>query len=194
MSIKYKGVIDSIDDAKLKVPKSMVKYIDLELLAKEGKSTAIYNIVSLMVPVIIFSIKYLEMKETPFVFNLVGIVIGCVLLLPHELLHGMCFSRKNNVCIYQMINPSRMFITSDELLSRKKFIFMSLLPSIMFGLLPLIAWLFVSPYTYFAKVLFSVGFINIITGGKDYMNVIKTVRYVPRTAKIQMAGLKVYYI
>lgn len=194
MGIKYKGVINSLDKVEVEVPKDAVKYIDVELLEKEGKSTSIYNIVSLMVPAIIFSIKYLEIKETPFVFNLVGIVVGCVLLLPHELLHGLCFPRKNNVFIYQTINPPSMFIVSDVLLSKKRFIFMSLLPSVVFGLLPLIAWLFVSPYTFFAKTLFSIGFISIITGGKDYMNVIKTVRHVPMSAKIQMSGLKVYYI
>lgn len=59
--------------------------------------------------------KYLEIKETPFVFNLIGIVVECVLLLSPEL----CFLMKNNVFIYQMINPPSMFIAGDVLLSKK---------------------------------------------------------------------------
>lgn len=194
MSIKYKGVVNNYNDIVETVPAGAVKYIDNEALKKEGVNLAIYNIVAMIVPAVIFSIKYLELKETPFVFSLLGIIIGCILLFPHEILHGVCFPKKDHVFIYQMLKPPGMFVGSNTLISKRRFIFMNLLPAIVFGLIPLIIWLFVSPYTLFAKVLFSVGFINVITCGNDYMNVIKTVRSVPMSAKIQTTGVRVYYI
>ena len=103
-------------------------------------------------------------------FSILGIVIGCMLLLPHELLHGICFPKGSRVELYQMMKPAKMFVTSDKSMSRGRFIFMSLFPSLVLGLLPLLIWLYISPYTYLAKTLFSIGFIGMITAGKDFMN------------------------
>ena len=176
MRICNKGIIENYGEITGNVPHGAVKYIDPEVMEKEGKSTAFYCIMAMIVPIVIFSIKYVTIKDTPMMFSILGIVIGCMLLLP------------------QMMKPAKMFVTSDKSMSRGRFIFMSLFPSLVLGLLPLLIWLYISPYTYLAKTLFSIGFIGMITAGKDFMNVMKTLGNVPPFYRVQMSGAKVYCI
>lgn len=194
MRICNKGIIENYGEITGNVPHGAVKYIDPEVMEKEGKSTAFYCIMAMIVPIVIFSIKYVTIKDTPMMFSILGIVIGCMLLLPHELLHGICFPKGSRVELYQMMKPAKMFVTSDKSMSRGRFIFMSLFPSLVLGLLPLLIWLYISPYTYLAKTLFSIGFVGMITAGKDFMNVMKTLGNVPPFYRVQMSGAKVYCI
>lgn len=193
MKVQYKGVIEKSKDAESSVCKSAVKYIDPESSEMEGRGPAIYSIVALLVPLIVFSIKYLMINETPFVFNILGIVIGCIIAFPHEILHGICFPWGSKVELYQMLRPSRMFVTSETPIKKGRYVFIYLFPNIVLGLVPLLIWLFADPYTYLSKTLFSIGFITIVTGGRDYMNIMKTLKQVPKNAVICLSGIKVYY-
>lgn len=194
MKICNKGIIENYSDIPDTIRVKAVKYIDPEVMEREGKGIAFYCIMALIVPIIIFSMKYVMIKETPMVFSILGIAIGCMLLLPHELLHGICFPKGSKVELYQMMKPPKMFVTCDKPMSKGRFIFMNLFPSFILGFIPLLIWLYISPYTYFARTLFSIGFISMITAGRDYMNVMKTIGNVPPFHKVQMSGAKVYYI
>ena len=103
MRICNKGIIENYGEITGNVPHGAVKYIDPEVMEKEGKSTAFYCIMAMIVPIVIFSIKYVTIKDTPMMFSILGIVIGCMLLLPHELLHGICFPEGSRVVLYQMM-------------------------------------------------------------------------------------------
>lgn len=118
MKVCNKGIIESYGEVTGNVPSGAVKYIDPEVMEKEGKSTALYCIMAMIVPIAIFSIKYVAIKDTPMMFSILGIVIGCMLMLPHELLHGICFPKGSRVELYQMMKPARMFVTSDKPMGR----------------------------------------------------------------------------
>ncbi|MDO4486569.1 MAG: DUF3267 domain-containing protein [Bacillota bacterium] len=193
MKIQNKGIISTYAEAEGQVPQNAVKYIDPEAMEREGKGTAFYCIMAMVIPIIIFSIKYAIIKETPLMFSILGIAIGCVLSLPRELLRGMMFPAGSKVELYQMMKPPRMFVSCDKPMSKSRFIFVNLFPNIVLGLIPLLIWLYISPYTYLARTLFSIGFICVITGGRDYMNILKTIGRVPPFSKIQMSGAKIYY-
>lgn len=193
MKIVNKGIINKYSEAEGPVPHNAVKYIDPEAMEREGKGITMYYVMALLIPIIVFSIKYAMIKETPMVFSILGIALGCVLYLPRELLRGMAFPKGSKVELYQMIKPPRMFLTCDKPLGKSQFILANLFPNIVLGLIPLLIWLFISPYTYLARTLFSIGFICVITGGRDYMYISKTLGRVPPFNKIQISGVKMYY-
>lgn len=194
MKIEYKGVIDYAGQIEASAPAGAVKYIDPydENCGTDNKM--IYSLLGILLPAILLGIRYLMEGEMPFVFNILGCLVGCVLLLPHELMHGICFRQKAHVGVYQMIRPSKMFIAANEPVSKSRYIFMRLFPNLVMGVLPLVIWMFISPETYLAKTLFSIGFINMIAGAEDYMNIRRTIRYVPPFSQIYVSGIKTHYV
>lgn len=193
MKIENKGVINTYREAERPVSENAVKYIDPEAMEHEGKGTAFYCIMAMIFPIIIFSVKYAMIGEIPLMFSIAGIAIGCVLSLPREILRGLCFPKGSTTELYQMIKPPRMFVTCNIPMSKGRFVFVNMVPGIMLGIVPLMVWLFISPYTYLARTLFSIGFISIIAGGRDYMNILKTIVRVPPFSGILMSGAKIYY-
>lgn len=191
MRIENVGLINSYAEADVPVSPRAVNIIDPEA---PGRGTAIYCIVAMLVPAAIFSAKYAVLGETPMVFSLVGILIGCVLALPHELIHGLCFPKGSQVKLYQMMRPSRIFVTCAQPMSKARFVFLSLVPAIVLGLIPLLIWFFISPYSFWARTIFSIGFMSIITSGRDYMHIIKVLGEAPPFARIVMSGARIYYI
>lgn len=65
---------------------------------------------------------------------------GCItplfILFPHEILHAICF--KEDVYLYTNLAQGMVFVTGIETMSKSRYIFMSLLPNIIFGLIPYI--------------------------------------------------------
>ena len=57
-----------------------------------------------------------------------------VIIFPHELLHVICF--KKDVYLYTNLKQGMLFIIGTETMSKDRFIFMSMLPNIIFGIVP----------------------------------------------------------
>lgn len=55
-------------------------------------------------------------------------------MFPHEPLHALCF--KEDVYLYTNFKQGMFFVLETETMSKKRFIFMSLLPNLVFGFLP----------------------------------------------------------
>ena len=55
-----------------------------------------------------------------------------VIIFPHELLHAACF--KKDVYLYTNLKQGMLFVIGTETMSKDRFIFMSMLPNIIFGI------------------------------------------------------------
>ena len=117
----------------------------------------------------------------------IGVICGALTIIPHELLHAICF--KEDVYIYS--NPSKMlfFVHGTEDMSKKRFIFMSLLPNIVFGLIPYIIFL-INPNLMFWGVF---GALCIGMGFGDYFNVFNAITQMPKGAKTYLSGFHSYW-
>ena len=82
-------------------------------------------------------------------------LVFLITLFPHELLHAVCFRR--DVYLYTNLMQGMLFVVGPETMSKSRFIFMSLLPNLVFGLIP-----------YLAGMIFSVqvSFILVYAGGR----------------------------
>ena len=65
-----------------------------------------------------------------------GILFPFAILFPHEILHAICF--KEDVYLYTNWKQGMLFVVGSETMSKGSFILMSMLPNVVFGILPYI--------------------------------------------------------
>ncbi|HJA13063.1 MAG TPA: DUF3267 domain-containing protein [Candidatus Mediterraneibacter merdipullorum] len=106
---------------------------------------------------------------------------ACLLVLltlfPHELLHAVCFRR--DVYLYTNLMQGMLFVVGPETMSKSRFIFMSLLPNLVFGLLPYLAGM-IFPNR---MMLLMAGILGLGSGAGDYYNVFNAVTQMPHGAR-----------
>lgn len=108
-------------------------------------------------------------------------IAACVMpiaaLLPHELLHALCF--RGDVYLYTNLRQGMLFVVGAEDMSKARFVFMSLLPNLVFGFIPFIIGMLLPNL---ALAFF--GTLCIGMGGGDYYNVFNALTQVPNGAKV----------
>lgn len=124
----------------------------------------------------------------PFALKLLAAsILAMLFLLPHELLHAICF--RETVYFYTYLEKGLLFVVGPEDMSKSRFIFMSLLPNIVLGLIPYIIAM-INPSLI---VLGFFGALSISCGTADYINVFNAVTQVPKGAFIYMYGINSYW-
>lgn len=125
-------------------------------------------------------------------WNLIGFALAMLVFVPHELIRARFFPRDAEVHFWYHRKTSKAFILSTYPISRKRFMLIALVPSIISGLLPLIIWLFI-PDNSIASIVISFAKLCLLVRAGDYYNVFTTLTQVPSGAKIQASGLKFYW-
>ena len=120
-----------------------------------------------------------------------SIGIGCilsVLVIPlHELLHASCF--RGEVDFYTYLKKGLCFVVGTESMTKAHFVFMSLLPNLVFGFVPYILyWIF--PDLIFLGFF---GAFSIGAGAGDYINVFNALTQMPKGALTFMSGMHSYW-
>ena len=110
-----------------------------------------------------------------------------LILFPHELLHASCF--RGDVYLYTWLNRGALFVVGPEEMSKGRFVFMSLLPNLVFGVLPFIIFL-VWPKLTVAGML---GVLALSSGFGDYLNVFHALTQMPKGAKTYLYGFHSYW-
>ncbi len=117
----------------------------------------------------------------------VAAIISMITLLPHEILHAACF--KEDVYLYY--DPAKMlaFVHGTESMSKIRFVFMSLLPNIVFGVIPLVIFLLNNNLLLPGLI----GAFCISMGFGDYINVFNALTQMPKGAKTYLHGFHSYW-
>jgi hypothetical protein len=127
-------------------------------------------------------------KESFFSWrSMVGACLAIVLIIPHEYLHAICF--KTDAYIFSSLRHGMFFAFSTDSLSKSRFIFMCLLPNIVFGIIPYIFGI-VFPQMVILGVL---GAVSIGAGAGDYINVFNALIQMPNKALVYMKGLNSWW-
>lgn len=118
-------------------------------------------------------------------------MLGCILpmltLFPHELLHAVCF--RGDVYLYTNWSQGMLFVEGPETMSKGRFIFMSLLPNLVFGILPYLAGLAFPQF----QLLTVFGAISAGMGAGDYYNVFNAATQMPRGARTYLYGFHSFW-
>ncbi|MBR1731265.1 MAG: DUF3267 domain-containing protein [Ruminococcus sp.] len=118
---------------------------------------------------------------------LIGALLSLAVLFPHEILHALCF--KEEVEMYTYLKKGFMFVFGTESMSKARFVFMSLLPNICFGVIPYALW-FVFPSQIWLGIF---GAMNLGAGAGDYINVFNALTQVPKGGLVFMSGHRSYW-
>ena len=111
-----------------------------------------------------------------------GGLLSLLALFPHELLHGVCF--RENVYLYTNWKQGMLFVVGPEDMSRGRFVWMSLLPNLVFGLVPYLLCMVFPQFS----VLGCFGLLSLTCGGGDYYNVYNAMTQMPKGARTYLHG------
>lgn len=116
-----------------------------------------------------------------------GAIMSMVILFPHEILHAICF--KETVYLYTNWTKGMLFVVGPETMSKGRFIFMSLLPNIVFGFIPFIIFLFMPQWS----ALGMFGGLSISMGVGDFYNVFNALTQMPKGARTYLHKFNSYW-
>lgn len=86
--------------------------------------------------------------------------------------------------MYTNLKQGMLFVIGTEPMSKARFVFMSVLPSLVFGLIPYLIGLFV-PH---CAIFLGLGWSSISMGAGDYINIYHALTQMPKGAKTYMSG------
>lgn len=155
---------------------------DLKTLAIVANAIALVITVVLLIPAFI---RYSIMEHYFSIF--IGALLSLLILYPHEILHAVCF--REDAYIYSNLKQGLMFVFGAEDMTKSRFVFMSLLPNILLGLIPYILGLLIPQLS--AAAFF--GAIALGGGAVDYLNVFNALTQVPKGAFVYMYGTNSFW-
>lgn len=189
MKLHYRGKYN-LDPTTLPTCKhqpNAVKFKEVDStkeLADIANGIAIALMILLSIPVYL---KYKGLLFDYFDKMMVGAMLPLLTMFPHELLHALCF--KEDVYLYTDFKQGLLFVVGCETMSKQRFIFMSLLPNIVFGFIPyMISFLGIQYLT-----LAVLGVIAIGMGAGDYYNVFNALIQMPKGARTYLYQMNSYW-
>ncbi len=159
--------------------------------AEDSKRLAlIANIASIVIMVLLAVPAYFRCREyilDGFWQMYAGLIVSLLSAFPHELLHAVCF--KEDVYLYTNLKQGMLFVIGPETMTRRRFVFLSMLPNVVFGIIPYIIGMI------FPQLLFFVGLGVLATGmgAGDYYNVFNAMTQMPKGARTYMHGFHSYW-
>lgn len=117
------------------------------------------------------------LRVQSYTFSFIGAALSILTLFPHEFLHAICF--REEVYLYTNLKEGMLFVVGPEIMTKARFIFMSLLPNLVFGVVPFALFLLNPAWEW----LGTMGALAISMGAGDYYNVFNALTQMPRGAK-----------
>jgi len=143
--------------------------------APDAKSLGrIANTVSVIILIVCYALACLRVHG--IFIDYLGVVLYLLTIIPHEFLHAICF--KDDVYLFQDLKHGMLFVTGPERMSKARFVFLSLLPNIVFGLIPYIIFMINPELT----TLGMLGVLCLASGAGDYYNVCNALTQMPKGA------------
>ena len=149
-----------------------------------NKLALVMNGIALVIGIVVFSIYYRLSNHT---FDMLGTFLAVVTLVTHEFLHGICLPE--DVYMYENLKKGMLFVVGPGTFSKAGFIFMSMLPNIVFGFIPFLIFLF----DHSLVTLGTLGAFSIAAGAGDYYNVFNAATQMPKGARTYMNGMHSYW-
>ena len=145
---------------------------------KEPKSSTALAIIATVIALVIWIALNIIMsvRSGSLSISLIGILFALLTLIPHELLHAICF--RDDVYFYTNLSKGILFVVGPERMSKRRFIFMSILPNFLFGFIPFVIYLFSPNWI----VLGTMGAVCITMGAGDYINIFNALTQMPKGA------------
>ncbi len=188
MKLIYKGKYSS--EADLPVREHPEGSVAFRELGDMKKLALVLNLAS--VPLYVLTLGGLILRgmpyfgESPLAVTL-GMVLAMLTLFPHELLHAVCF--RGEVELWTNFKMGMLFVVGTEDMSKTRFVVLSLLPNLVFGLLPYVLFLLHPQWL----LLGAMGALALPMGIGDYYNVYNCLTQVPKGGLVYLSGMHSYW-
>lgn len=176
MRLHYKGKYN-LDPASLPGAEQHPHAVMFREASDSAALGRIANTVALLVLLPGLALLFLRCGRPVFSAIGPGGLLSCLILFPHEILHALCF--REDVYLYTNWKQGILFVVGPEHMSRARFVFMSLLPNLVFGALPFTVAMIFPQY----PILGCFGLFSICAGGGDYYNIWNAMTQMPKGAK-----------
>lgn len=189
MKLHYMGKYN-LDPSSLPHGEHMPGAVKFREAESTGKLALIANALSLIITAALLGLAIF--RSFPYLPGsawqiIVGAAAAMLSMFPHEFLHAVCF--REDAYIYTNFAQGLLFVVGPETMSRRRFIFMSLLPNIVFGIVPFIIGM-IFPHLLFFSAL---GACAAGMGAGDYYNVFNAATQMPKGAKTYLYGFNSYW-
>lgn len=187
MKLHYRGKYN-LDPATLPAVSKKENAVPFKEAESMKKLATQANILAILLLIVCFIPIFLthRLEFTKFDFW-IGCLLSLITCFPHEILHAICF--KEDVYLYTNFQQGMLFVIGNEPMTKARFTFMSLLPNLVFGLVPYILGLIFGQLS----VLLGLGWCAISMGVGDYINIFHAVTQMPKGAKTYMSGFHSYW-
>lgn len=156
--------------------------------AKDSKEMMkIATVISIVLLLVFDVILFLRYGFVIFDDLLIGCVLALICAFPHELLHAVCF--KEDVFLYTNLKHGMLFVVGPETMSKNRFIFMSLLPNLIFGIIPFLLALMYPSLRFFGTF----GVLSISMGAGDFYNIFNAATQMPKGARTYLYQFNSYW-
>lgn len=189
MKLHYKGKYD-LKPESLPHGEHMPGAVKFKEASDMKQLSLIANGMSVIITILLIILAFIRCRfyiKEEYWQILLGCVVPLLTLFPHELLHAVCF--KKDVYLYTNLSQGVLFDVGPETMSKGRFIFMSLLPNIVFGMVPYIIGM-VCPRLVFLLVF---GALSAGMGAGDYYNVFNAATQMPKGARTYLYQFNSYW-
>lgn len=189
MKLHYKGKYD-LNPESLPHGEHMPGAVPFKEAKDSRQLSIIANAASVVIMVLLAVPAYFRCREYLFAspFQMMfGAIASMLILFPHEILHALCF--KEDVYLYTNWKQGLLFVVGPETMSKGRFIFMSLFPNLVFGIIPYLLGMLL-PNLVFAVVL---GILATGMGAGDYYNVFNAATQMPRGSRTYLYQFNSYW-
>jgi hypothetical protein len=159
-------------------------YVPFKEAEDMKKLSLVMNALALVIAAVTLGL-YFFLSRKPL--DIWGTVLAVVTMIPHEFLHAICFP--GDVYMYENLKQGMLFVAGPGTFSKGRFIFMSMLPNLVFGFLPFLIFLIDPTRT----VLGTLGAFSIAAGAGDYYNVFNAATQMPKSSRTYMNGTNSYW-
>ena len=186
MRLHYRGKYD-LDPASLPCGEHRSGAVKFREASDSGALARIANTAAAALLAVFGALLFLRCGASVFPALGPGAGLSLLCLFPHEILHALCF--REDVYLYTNWKQGMLFVVWPEDMSKARFVFMSLLPSLIFGALPYTAALVFPDLT----VLGTFGLVSITMGAGDYYNVYNALTQMPKGARTYLHGFNSWW-
>lgn len=193
--IKWIGLIkeEKMKDYQVGELSKNAKKMNMPTTSKEMMIKALPFIIP--ASVILFLSVYFKSGEIFLLrlYIIIGVLLGFLALIIHELLHAIVYPKNANVYI-GIAKPITFVALASYPLKKEKFILMCLLPYIL-GIIPLILfWIMPITDMKIHSILFGLSAMGLGSPYPDLFNVYQVLKQTPKNCKIQFYKDDTYYI
>ena len=195
LKIKWIGLIkeEKMKDYQVGELSKNAKKMNMPTTSKEMMIKALPFIIPALV--ILFLSVYFKSGEFFLLrlYIIIGVLLGFLALIIHELLHAIVYPKNANVYI-GIAKPITFVALASYPLKKEKFILMCLLPYIL-GIIPLILfWIMPITDMKIHSILFGLSAMGLGSPYPDLFNVYQVLKQTPKNCKIQFYKDDTYYI